>query len=127
MPWRARPARVLDGLVKVVGISRTGAETRGLGPWEQGDLNPHMRVSPRAPVIRHWDASRPSANSNLRGPEGRPDWSPLVYQISLCSLRDPREFLGRYPLFSSLGRVREGGAVRVFSRNPYVQYHLSKF
>src|SRR5271155_3282304 len=30
--------------------------------WEQGDLNPHMRVSPRAPVIRHWGAARPSAD-----------------------------------------------------------------
>lgn len=34
---------------------------RGEG-WEQGDLNPHMRVSPRAPVNRHGGAPRPSAD-----------------------------------------------------------------
>ncbi len=43
-----------------------------------------------------------------------PDWSPLVYQISLCSLRGLRECGERYPLLSDrappLAATHDGGA-----------------
>jgi hypothetical protein len=97
-----------------------------VGRWEQGDLNPHMRVSPRAPVIRHRGASHPSADPNPRGPKGRPDWSPLVYQVSLCSLRPHREFSERYPLLSAgVGRTSPYSGPRR-PRNPYLKQHLPR-
>ena len=68
------------------------------GQWEHGDLNPDMRVSPRAPVTRHRGAKRPSADPIPREPFDCPDWSPLVCQISLCSHRKTRGSAERYPL-----------------------------
>ncbi len=59
--------------------------------WEHGDLNPDMRVSPRrAPVIRHGPPEGPpqTREGAFQGlPRGKVlDWSPLVCQVSLCSL-----------------------------------------
>jgi hypothetical protein len=106
-------------------VSRERAFLRGPFPegsgWEQGDLNPHMRVSPRAPVIRHRGAKRPSADPILRGPEGHPDWSPLVYQVSLCSLRLPRESPERYPLLSRRSMRLSGSYAVRRPRNPYLK------
>ncbi len=74
------------------------------GEWEHGDLNPDMRVSPRAPVTRHGGAGRPSADPMPRGSIDRPDWSPLVCQISLCSHQGPGEPAGRYRLLWTRNR-----------------------
>ncbi len=83
---RSRPPGIRTGRGPAEGgAAGRGRPARGGGGWEQGDLNPHMRVSPRAPVSRHGGARHPSADPSYQPALRPPDWSPLVCQVSLCS------------------------------------------
>jgi hypothetical protein len=57
------------------------------GGWEHRDLNPDMRVSPPLQSLVIGSLAGPSADPSFQSGKRHPDWSPLVCQVSLCSLR----------------------------------------